>query len=159
MEAMLTENDVVDAVQAALKQRRWTIRSFATTLQQGVDIVATLGKRTLYVEAKGVTSSKNGTSRFGQIQTSSQMFISVAAALLKASELKHAEPDAAVAIALPAHRGMLQRIGRIESVLKAASIGVLWVGSDFSVSGWNAPWFKQLSGAAAHNGCELNSLL
>lgn len=148
MEAMLTENDVVNAVQAALKQRGWTIRSFATTMQQGVDVVATLGKRTLYVEAKGITSSKDGSSRFGKVQTGSQMYISVAAALLKTAELRHANAEAAVAIALPKHPAMVKRIGGISTVLEAANIAVLWVGEDLRVGAWNAPWLKSTSKVA-----------
>jgi hypothetical protein len=142
MEAMLTENDVVNAVQTALKQRGWTIRSFATTMQQGVDVVATFGKRNLYVEAKGITSSKDGSSRFGKIQTGSQMFISVAAALLKTAEMRHGDKDAAVAIALPKHPAMVKRISGISTVLEAANIAVLWVAEDLTVSAWNAAWFR-----------------
>lgn len=145
MEAMLTENDVVDAVIVALQKSGWNIRSYATTMQQGVDIVASLGKRLLYVEAKGITSSKESSNRYGKLHNSQQMFISVAAALLKAAEMRQATPEAAVAIALPAHPTMRQRIKRIETVLEASDIAVLWVAEDWSVSVWNGKWFKRLA--------------
>ena len=142
-EVLLTENEVVEAVKDALVKRGWKIVSFATTLQAGIDIYATLGKSALYVEAKGVTSSKSESNRFGLVQTSSQIFIQVAAALLKCAELKSAEPNAHVAMAVPFHSRMRSRIERIEPVLKAADISVLWVNDDCSVTGWYASWFKK----------------
>ncbi|HKU80821.1 MAG TPA: hypothetical protein VJP76_01530 [Candidatus Tumulicola sp.] len=138
---LLTENEVIVAVNAALKARRWEIVSFATTAQAGIDIHATRGSETLYVEAKGVTSSKESSSRFGKVQSASQLFIQIAAALLKCAELKSASPTACVAMATPDHPGMRNRVARIEPTLKAADIGVLWVSDDGSVTGWNADWF------------------
>jgi len=138
---VLTENDVVESVKRALEARHWSIVSFSSTAQTGIDIHASRNGMNLYIEAKGITSSKDASSRFGKVQTGSQMFISVAAALLKTSELRTSEPTAAIAIALPDHPRMSDRINRIAAVLKAAGIGVLWVASDGTVSGWNAPWF------------------
>ena len=138
-----TENEVIEAVKAALVKRGWKIVSFATTMQAGIDVHATHGTEVLYVEAKGNTSSKEGSNRHGLIQTGSQHFIQVAAALLKCAELRSAEPAACVAIAVPLHSRMKARIDRIEPVLRSADIAVLWVDGDGAVSARNAAWFDQ----------------
>jgi hypothetical protein len=148
LDALVTEDEVVAAIRNALAARGCKIVSFASTNQVGIDVHATLGKRTIYIEAKGVTSSKAKSARFGQLQTSSQIFIQVAAALMKCAELKSASPDAYVAIAVPEHSRMRGRVERIEPVLRAADIGVLWVANDGTVVAWNAPWFKKLPRAA-----------
>jgi len=67
---MLTENDVIQAVSLHLKSEGYRIdKVCSTSSERGVDIVAThpkTGKR-LLVEAKGATSSKDGTARFGKV--------------------------------------------------------------------------------------------
>jgi hypothetical protein len=137
-----TENQVIESLKVALIKRGWKIVASATTMEHGVDLHATQsGGKVLYVEAKGNTSSKEGSNRHGLIQTGSQHFIQVAAALLKCAELKSAEPKAYVAIAVPLHSRMQGRVERIEPVLKAADIAVLWVAGDGAVTAWNAPWF------------------
>ena len=134
---LMDENFVVAAAIRALETAGWTIRSHAMTNQTGVDIVAERDGRRLYVEAKGVTSSVRSSNRYGKLHTSGQMFISTAAALLKAAEMRCEFPDALIAIALPAHVGMHARIERIIPVLERAEIGVIWVESDGNVSEWN----------------------
>ena len=68
MYLMLTENDVVEAVALYLSGSGYSIESTCTTGQTGVDIVAieTASGRRLRVEAKGGTSSKDHTERFGK---------------------------------------------------------------------------------------------
>ena len=92
-------------------------------LGSGIDIHATRGPDVLLIEAKGVTSSKKGSARFGVLMTGTQFFIQVAAALLKAAELRSANPSAKVAIAVPDHSRMKDRIGKIEPALTRAAIG------------------------------------
>ncbi len=65
---MLTENDVVRAVAHYLSQDGYEIVSQLSTLEHGIDIEAVSvksGKR-LLAEAKGGTSSKQTTRRFGK---------------------------------------------------------------------------------------------
>jgi hypothetical protein len=137
---LLTENDVVDAVRLALQRRNWKIESWASTAEAGIDIHATRLRDLLLIEAKGVTSSKSGSARYGTLMTSTQFFIQVAAALLKTAELRSANPSAEVAIAVPNHSRMRERIRKIEPVLMSARIGVLWVSNDLQVTAWNLKW-------------------
>jgi hypothetical protein len=96
--------------------------------------------QSLLVEAKGVTSSKESSARYGTLMTGTQFFIQVAAALLKTAELRSANPQAEVAIAIPDHPRMKERIRRIEPVLKSARIGLLWVSNSLAVAAWNVTW-------------------
>ena len=66
-EVPLTENQVIDAVAAHLAVAGWTIVKKLTTVEQGTDIIAERADpvRRLHVEAKGGTSSKDHTERFG----------------------------------------------------------------------------------------------
>jgi len=65
---VLTENEIVQTLAEHLRREGYRIDKQLTTLEQGVDIVAihlATGRR-LLVEAKGGTSSKEGTARFGK---------------------------------------------------------------------------------------------
>jgi hypothetical protein len=135
---LLDENAVVRHICAALTSCGWNVERFAHTSQTGVDVVAVRKDKRIYIEAKGITSSKPDSSRFGSLQTSSQIFIQVAAALLKTAEMRAANPKDEVAMALPDHPAMRRRIAPIESVLEAARIGVLWVADNGSVASWNS---------------------
>ena len=137
MQYLLNENDVVRHTCSALVRERWSIARAATTKDRGIDIVADRDGSRLYVEAKGVTSSDETSRRYGSLQTSSQIFIQVAAALLKTAELRDTDPEAEVVIAVPEHPAMRRRLGGINSVLRDARIGVLWVDADGGVAGWN----------------------
>ena len=64
---MLTENDVVQAVAGHLEDEGYRIVRALSTNQRGIDIVAEhpATKKQLLVEAKGGTSSKEGTANYG----------------------------------------------------------------------------------------------
>lgn len=131
---LLDENDVVSAVRADLERHGWRIVSFCTTAQTGVDIEATKESRTLLIEAKGITSSVTTSKRYGQIQTGTQIFIQIAAALLKTVELRQEHDGASVAMAIPDHPVMRKRIAKIDKMLDLLSIGIIWVGDDETVT-------------------------
>ena len=64
---ILTENDVVNAVASFLKNNNYTIDIVRSTTQRGIDIEATKPDGTrCFVEAKGATSSKPGSKRYGE---------------------------------------------------------------------------------------------
>ena len=66
---MLFESDVVDAVCAQLQARGYHIRQKLQVTQRGDDIIAVRQGapiRELYVEAKGETSSRTTTARYGR---------------------------------------------------------------------------------------------
>jgi hypothetical protein len=135
----LTENDVVEAVCAELRRGGFVIEQQASTHQHGVDILARHPSgREIRVEAKGGTSSKPGTSRFGQRFSGSQVGTHVAKAFFTASSAPRTE-SALSAMAFPdteAHRRM---VGRLVKATQQLEIGVFWVGADGEVE-LDASW-------------------
>jgi len=62
---MQTENDIVEKVVDFLESKGYRITQSLTTNQQGIDIIAEMESETLYIEAKGETSSVETSNRFG----------------------------------------------------------------------------------------------
>ena len=113
----MTENDVVHAVANHLQSAGFRIENKLTTQQRGVDIEAThesTGQR-LLVEAKGGTSSKPGTNRYGLEFSSGQAESHVSRAFFTAARLrqKHANENAVIGLAFPddgKHRALISKI-------------------------------------------------
>jgi hypothetical protein len=77
---MLTENDVVDAVCGYLRSNGYVIRQRLSTTAKGIDIIAAHPKHPgrLLIEAKGSTSSRAGSARYGFGFDDDQVFDRVA---------------------------------------------------------------------------------
>lgn len=135
MNAILTENDVVNAVAAHLPSLGFTVESKCTTLQTGVDIVA-LEKATdrrLRVEAKGGTSSKEYTARYSLGFTPGQVHSHVSRAVYEAAVILGRNPGDYVALALPDDRQHRARVDAIRAALDKLGIAVFFVAEDRSV--------------------------
>ena len=132
---MLTENDVIQAVAEFLPSLGHAVESTCTTNQRGVDIVARHAAtvRRLRVEAKGGTSSKEHTDRFGQGFNGGQVLSHVSRALYKAAAMLRAYPADEVALALPDDEQHRRRIEAILPALGRLGISVFFVGLDGSV--------------------------
>lgn len=139
-EAVISEDDVVDAVVAAIKQSGWRVISSAYAHEHGDDVVGEKGGATLRVEAKGAGSSKIGTNRYGLHFTSNQVRTHVAVATLRAmSWIDSAMSVDRAALAFPddvAHRG---QVAKIHESLRILGIGVFWVREDRTVT-FEADW-------------------
>lgn len=99
---MITENDVVEAVSSYLIENGYEIKQKLSTLQTGIDIVATNPDGIdCYIEAKGATSSKSESSRYGKEFNQSQVKTHIGMALVAAFKLINEFPMAEVIIALP----------------------------------------------------------
>ena len=123
---MLTEQDVIESVCSLLESHQFVIVSTCKANERGDDIVATAPDgQAIYVEAKGETSSKASTSRYGKRFNGNQVTDHVAKALLRAC--RGVGNDQLWAIALPsndAHRSVVQRI---LPALTKLEIEVFWV--------------------------------
>jgi hypothetical protein len=114
---VLTENEVISAVAKHLSVQGYRIEQTLNTDERGVDIVAKhrkSGKR-LLVEAKGGTSSKAATARYGKPFTRNQARSHVSVALYCAVRLRdlYARESAFVALAFPDdpnHRSLIESI-------------------------------------------------
>jgi hypothetical protein len=136
---MLFEADVINAVCKQLESRGYHIRQRLQTTQQGDDIIAV--KQTsvpceLYIEAKGETSSRRGSERYGKPFDSAQVRIHVAEAFYKAAEVlsrQHKDVETRVGIALPDNKEHRAVVKKIEPVLNQLEVAVFWVQSDEDV--------------------------
>ena len=70
-----TEDEVIAVVEDFLRADGWTISQSRNTRQTGIDLVAVRAASgcRLCVEAKGATSSKPGTARYGKAFNSAQV--------------------------------------------------------------------------------------
>lgn len=126
---MLTENDIVKKVSAHLEANGYDIIQSLSTAEKGVDIIAKKNGQTLYIEAKGQTSSNNNTERFGKPFTKSQIKSHISRAIFASMTLLSARSteETEVAIALPetkVHRGILNEV---YPTLLQLNIQVFWV--------------------------------
>lgn len=142
---VLTENDIVDRVCLHLQAAGWDIVSRLTTMEQGHGIVARRDGNpatVLRIEAKGGTSSKEGTKRFGRPFSSSQVDVHVARALYAAIAMQvpaTEHEEVRVALALPDTSSHLKQVQKVQHALLQLEIGVFWVGQGGTVR-LEAPW-------------------
>jgi hypothetical protein len=139
---MLSEGDVIAAVCRELRLRGYEITQQLSTSQKGYDIVAV--KRaghvsTIYVEAKGETSSRSGSGRYGKAFDASQVRDHVGAALYKACVALGEYPAARAAVALPDTPRHRSSEAAIHLSLIALGVGLMWVRPDRTVVA-DAPW-------------------
>jgi hypothetical protein len=130
---VLTENDVIAAVCSELARIGWMTRSTATTRQRGDDIVATKGGRSLLVEAKGGTSSKEGTARFGVDFNAGQVRTHVAVAVLRAMRVVSTN-NAVAGLAFPDNARHRHEVEAVQEALDRLGIVVFWVGAHRGVT-------------------------
>jgi len=135
---MLTEDDVVDAVCGLLIEHSYVIVGRALATQHGEDIVAEKRSARLVIEAKGAGSSKEGTARFGQSFSSSQVFSHVAKAVLKALRVV-ATGDARAGIAFPDDAAHRREVAQVSAALHELGVAVFWVAKSGEVE-VDAPW-------------------
>lgn len=133
---MLYEDDVVAAVCADLEGRGWLIEQRLTPTQQGIDVIAFHGRTRICVEAKGETSGKGHTARFGKPFDSKQIHSHVSRAFYAAATAMSAGQVGA--LALPETPGHLAAVAKIERALEHLEIPVAWVSADRAVR-WAPP--------------------
>jgi hypothetical protein len=128
----LDENQIIAAVCAHLQAIGFVVTQRLHTTEHGVDIVARNGAngRTIYVEAKGGTSSREGSARFGRPYTQSQVFDRVSKGVFTALELRARYPDRTtveVALAVPESRWFRSYLTPVRRELADAGLTVLFV--------------------------------
>ena len=129
---MLFESDVISSVCNFLKKYDFEIIQQLNENQQGDDIIAKNKSQKMYIEAKGETSSKKGSNRFGQEFNSSQKKVHVSQALYRAIKMKE-ENNSLSGIAFPETTGHIALIEPIKKTLQEIEIEVFWVKNDGTV--------------------------
>src|ERR1700690_3158554 len=76
----MDENEIIEAVCIYLRKKGYEISQKLHTTEQGVDIIAKhhASNEIVHIEAKGGTSSRIGSARYGKSYTQSQVFDRVA---------------------------------------------------------------------------------
>ncbi|MFC1803763.1 hypothetical protein ACFL0D_07345 [Thermoproteota archaeon] len=130
---MLFEDTVIDAVIVHLENNGYRIIQRNTASQQGYDLVAEKNGKNLYVEAKGQTSSKPGTKRYGKEFNSGQKFDHVAKAVLKAIQALNQDIGSESGIALPKDPGHVKLVESILPSLRKIGLRIFLVDEDLKV--------------------------
>lgn len=136
---MIDENDVVQILADYLKKNSYKIHQQLATDKAGVDIIAEniITKHWLYIEAKGETSSKSHTNRYGKAFTNGQILNHIAKAVFASMVILSSKPagdKTKAAIALPATDGHKKQLATIAKSLKALNIKIFWVSIDGGVT-------------------------
>ena len=126
-ERWLYENDVVDCVIQYLEINGFRILNSSDTYSHGDDIVAEKEGKKLYIEAKGQTSSKPGTSRYGKEFNRNQKMDHVSKAVYSSLKTENQLTRSQVGIALPADEVHIELIEAIIPSLKQIRILVFLV--------------------------------
>lgn len=132
VDIFLNEDQVVDATVRYLRRQGYKILKVATTRDKGPDIISEKNGRQLWVEAKGDTSARVGSPRFGQQFNRSQAFDHCAKAFyvaVKNSQLKDGGRRVQTALALPDNDINHERIDPIAGAMKKLDILMFWVSS------------------------------
>jgi len=139
---MLTENAIVDAVAEYLEGKNYQIVQKLTTAQRGIDLIAVQSKtgKRLLIEAKGGTSSRESTNRFGKPFNGGQAKSHVSMAFFYAAMLlqRHSSEGASVGLAFPDDKFHRKLVKGIALALDRLSIRVYFVSelrkvSDFKI--------------------------
>jgi hypothetical protein len=91
----MDENEIIGLVCRRLEAMGCTVTQRLTTTERGVDVIAHNPKteEEFIVEAKGGTSSRKGSARFGNPYTQSQVFDRVAKGVFTCVQLRAEHPD------------------------------------------------------------------
>lgn len=128
------ESDVISCVCEYLEKKGYCINQRLNENQRGDDIIADGDGSRCFIEAKGETSSKKGSSRYGRPFNSSQIGVHVAKAFYRAAQMQEENPYLCkVGIALPATSEHRRTVAKISKTLKLLRVEVFWVNADKSV--------------------------
>ena len=125
---MLLESDVIAAVSDCLRTEGYEILQQLSETQRGDDIVAARGDETMLIEAKGETSSKEGSKKYGRPFSRSQVLDHVAMAFYRAVNMRRGGVQ--VGMAFPENAHHKEMVSDIKTAVRELKIFVFWVSKD-----------------------------
>jgi hypothetical protein len=139
---MLTESKVIAATCSFLRSKGFTITKALLETEHGIDIegLAPDRKTKFSIEAKGETSSKPTTARFGKPFDSKQVFDHVSKAFYCAA--RDRSLGLMAGMALPHNAAHLKCVENILPALNKLGIEVFWVRSSRNVQSTGA-WVRR----------------
>jgi hypothetical protein len=140
--SMLTENDVIDAVCKFLTARGFQILQPRSTQETGDDLVAERTKTEqlrISIEAKGETSARGTSARFGSGFNSAQINVHVAEAVYRALAVLSRNQGEHAGIAFPVTAHHKRRVDSVRPLLKKLDVAIFWVNREREVT-CDSPW-------------------
>ena len=123
---MLTESEIIKAVCRFLENHGYRVTQQLSETQAGDDIIAfSLTGKKIMIEAKGETSSKSHTARFGKPFSPNQAHDHVSKAFFRAAS--YASQRIFAGIALPKNAAHISCVAKIQPVLEKLKVEVFWV--------------------------------
>lgn len=135
----LDENEIIDIVCQYLENKKdYNIKQKLKTTEKGIDIIAENDKngRTLWIEAKGGTSSVKKSKRYGKPYTKTQVFDRVAKGVFTGLQLLMNRKDRKnieVGLAFPDTKYFQEYLKPIKPILKQLNIKMFLVNEDRTV--------------------------
>lgn len=126
----LDENAVVEAIGKHLTLSGYEIKQQLSTTEHGIDVIAQHphSKVRVLVEAKGGTSSRLGSARYGKPYTQNQIFDRVAKGIFTCLQLRTENPDSnmvRVILAIPEKPSHFKKyVASVAPSLESAGIEV-----------------------------------
>ena len=125
----MNENAVISSVCSRLESLGCEIDHWCTTKERGIDVIAhnLSNGHKFFIEAKGGTSSREGSARFGRIYSQSQIFDRVAKGVFTCLELRAKYPNREnehVILAIPDTQSFRAYLKPVLLQLKDAGIDV-----------------------------------
>ncbi len=141
----MTESQIISAVRRFLESNGFQVTRTLSEVEHGIDIEAIAPDRVsnVSIEAKGETSSKVGTARFGKPFNSGQVFDHVSKAFYCAA--RDSSIGLLAGVAFPHNEVHVKCVDKILPALKKLGIEVFWVHPDGTVDiahVWNT-WNEQ----------------
>lgn len=127
----MNENQVVDVLKEHLLALGYAFFSQCSTTMQGKDLVMGKENQLLWIEAKGATSSRTGSRRFGKVFNDQQCNDHYSRAFFKAcqmrDEAKKSEIPTRIAMAFAHTKHYQKYFDRTNDTRKELGILVFWV--------------------------------
>ena len=142
MSGVMDENRVIEGVCSRLQSMGCEIEQRLSTTQRGIDVIArnAHSSEEFIVEAKGGTSSREGSARFGKPYTQNQVFDRVAKGVFTCIQLRAKYPNRTrqhVILAVPEARWFRSYLEPVMAQLTMAGIEV-WYMPTVPVDGFSS---------------------
>jgi hypothetical protein len=127
----VNENHVIAELKKHLLERGYEFVSECSTIMQGIDLVMRKDEREIWIEAKGKTSSRENSNRFGKEFNDAQCHDHFSRAFFKACQMRDEAvqrgKDVHVAIAFSHTKHYQKYCDRTKATRKELGIALFWV--------------------------------
>lgn len=134
----MDENEVIAGICAHLIASGCHVEQRLHTTERGIDIIAREPEshRRILIEAKGGTSSRIGSERYGRPYTQTQVFDRAGKGIFTALKMRadHSEEDVLCVLATPDTQWFRMYLAKVALLVKPLGIEVWLLSSDGSVS-------------------------